>query len=90
MVKMKIIVMIIMGISFSWTQCDEECIAGVTDDSCEHSDCSVNEYCYTNTDWLGNESKGCWSDNIYDGCCIKNDSVDMDCDGGYILFGLPN
>ncbi|MBC8312389.1 MAG: hypothetical protein H8E72_08780 [Candidatus Marinimicrobia bacterium] len=86
---MKKIILIIMAISFSWTQCDEECIAGVTQDCCEHSDCGANEYCYTYLGWLGNENKACWPDNFEDGCCAENDSVDMDCDGDSDLLDCP-
>lgn len=78
-----------MGMSFSWTQCDEECIAGVTYDCCEHSDCGESEYCYVYTGWLGNENRDCISDNFEDGCCYYNDSVDSDCDGDADLLDCP-
>ena len=84
---MKLIVLIIMSVSFSWAQCDEACIAGVTDDCCEHSDCGLNEYCYVGG-FFGNDNY-CWADNLENGCCLENDSVDMDCDGDTDYLDCP-
>jgi len=86
---MKKIVLFILAFTFSWTQCDEDCISGVTEDCCTHSDCGVNEYCYIGSDWFGNENNFCSSDNIETGCCSENDSIDSDCDGDTDYLDCP-
>lgn len=86
---MKKILFLICVASIAWTQCDEECIAGVTDDCCTHSDCGDGEYCYVSTDFFGNEDNFCWPIDVEDGCCAENDSVDTDCDGDSDYLDCP-